>query len=773
MRVVPGVVIGTVCLVSLGALLLASGERDGVPSPRGSLPAPGHPTEPPPPPASPAASADDLLVRQPVPGLAGPGRPIVVEGQLVELLAIGAAKPNRPAGGYRVTLEPRTGEGPVVETVTGADGGFRFELAPREERPFYFTLRVAGDERYRPTGYTRKIERGRSEHSSVLLRRALRRVPHGVVVDPEGNPLGGVLLRYGGPRGNRLARSSAADGSFELIGRDEYDVHDLEAEGYRLLRSRDSERRALGGWSTGVLTLEAVTSFTLRVVDAGGAPVEGARVRVLLRDEEPTFDWRPDSASVGTTDRDGRLELDQVWCGRPLAVEVATDDFESSAIAHRDGVLQFAPGATGQAIILRPEQPTELLARLVGGLRIVGRITNFAGREVEVELCAGSGAGCLEPVEVGDDGSFVLHVPRRLRGGTLTVTARETRRRSDRDGPPAIARQVVDEAQAREEQLSMILSLQPSASIRGVLTGSPSSVVELWAVSSGSTDPLEARREGEMEGTWNGRPFVIGGLVPGREYDLVLCLGRGVWGGGVRVVRRVPAGSSGLEIPFPDTEAVDLRLVPEDPGVELRRVRVRTVRYHRDSPRSAPVGSTLLDELHAWPEELGWSTGEHGSLAGEGSFHSKSFRFLRRHDVHLPPTQAGEYRIGVQAESRTGTVYAMVTSAVMTLTPGEYTLRFALKPTGKAEVDCSKIATGEYWLRLRHAWHGDVPVSPLDGAWARPVRGRETVSLEGIPVGRYELLVGERRELSDGRARWRVPVEIRENERSAVRIVPR
>ena len=791
--------IGAAGLSLLIALWLAGGERGGVPDglERGEDPTErsGEPVPLPPPEARPAlevsgegiapATALEEPAREPALPVPWAERPIVVHGTVVELTRAGKPKPTRPAAGLQITLKQGRRSDPAIESVTAADGSFRFELAPQEERPFVYTLRVAGGEGYRPVRHQRNLRHGHSETEPQLLRRVLQGAPHGEVVDRDGTPLGGVAIRCGKEREEEVRLFSGLDGTFLLSGREEYDAFGVEAEGYRLLATRPSIPRKLGGWSTGRFVLEATTDPVFRVVDDAGEPIEKASVRVLPRDGSS-------GVERASTDREGRARLAGICCDRPLSFSILTDDFLGSSDTQRGGELLFGESARGEPIVLTPGLTTELTARLVDRLQLVCRIANRGAREVTVGVRLGGDRGPEIDLRQSGPDTFTLPLPARRRGGPLIVTAREREpsphrilggsaedtqhfefgggiAESDREEESRIAREVVDPARSVDGRLEVLLSLEPALSIRGTVVGSRSSRPDIWAIHPGAADPFAAPRESLDDLSWGDeRAFVLSGLAPGR-YDLVVITANGGWEDAVEIVPGILAGTSGLEIAMPATDEVVVQLIPEDEAVMMKDIRVLLMRHVSASPGKHGVSPGLLDQLVAWPKGLSSWVENPGWTEVEASVISETKRYQDRAVVHLPPTQIGDYRITVMAESSAGMEYAAVAGPLMRLTAGEHTLRYALIPTGEVKVDCSRIRGGGYRIRLHNAKRDDVPIDS-HGRRELAVTKRRTLYLRRIPVGTYELRAGTPEELAEGRATWVVPVEVRADERTRVKV---
>ncbi len=756
-----------------------SGEPDPLPAPeaRPIRENPGEGVAPP--------TALEEPAREPALPVPWAERPIVVHGTVVELLEIGERRPSRPAAGHRITVKQGRRSDPAIESVTAADGSFRFELAPQAERPFVYTLRVAGDERFRPIRHQRNLRHGHSETEPQLLRRVVRGAPHGEVVDRDGSPLVGVAVRCGKDREEEVRLFSGLDGTFVLTGRAEYDAFDAEAEGYRLLATRPSVPRRLGGWSTGRFVLEATTDLVVRVVDDAGEPIEKASVRVLPRDGSS-------GVERASTAREGRARLAGICCDRPLSFSILTDDFLGSSDVQRGGGLLFGESARGEPIVLTPGVTTELTARLVDRLQLVCRIANRGAREVTVGVRPGGDSGPEIDLRQSGPDTFTLPLPAHLRDGPLIVTAREHEpsphhvldgsaeetqqfelgggiAEPDREEESRIAREIVDPARSVDGRLEVLLSLEPALSIRGTVVGDRRSRPDIWAIHPGAADPFAAPRESLDDLSWGDeRAFVLPGLAPGR-YDLVVITANGGWEDAVEIVPGILAGSSGLVIALPATDEVAVQLVPEDEAVMMTEIRVLLMRHVSASPGQHGVSPCLLDQLVAWPKGLSSWVENPGWTEVEASVISDTKRYQDRAVVHLPPTQIGDYRITVMAESSAGTEYAAVASPLMRLTAGEHILRYALIPTGEVKVDCSRISGRGCHIRLRSAERGDVPIDSY-GRRELAVTKRRTRYLRRIPVGAYELRAGTAEELAKGRATWTVPVEVRADERTRVKV---
>jgi large repetitive protein len=215
----------------------------------------------------------------------------------------------------------------------------------------------------------------------------------GRVLDPEGRPVNGAMVSLGRSRGAQQSMLSGADGSFRFVG--------LTVGPYRLSAiapgfggaSRGDVHPVEGPLARGIelrLTRAGVR-ISGRVLDAGGGPIPGARVRVQASRRAPD-DFAVDTAPYETeAGADGSYEL-RVAPAR-VSVHVQADGYvggfdviELTADEVRDFVLQPPSRVAGR--VVKPDR------------------TPVAGAQVQLLPHEGSFTRVPPPVRRGDDGAF-------------------------------------------------------------------------------------------------------------------------------------------------------------------------------------------------------------------------------------------------------------------------------------------------------------------------------------------------------------------------------
>ncbi len=316
-------------------------------------------------------------------------RPSSLSGRVI------AAGTGAPVAGVRV-VHGDTGGDRLAETLSGADG--RFELADLEPGPG--TLRATGD------GWiSRSLSGAGVRFDEVLL---VEGVPleqdvvvvpspriHGRVLDAEGRPAAGVLVRA-----NPFSRSgvpaeldtvagdleseaaSGADGSFRLPCLAPWIEYVLAASvnGITIARSPPFALEP-GAESTFELRLPPDRFFDVRVLaGAGGAPAAGASVEVSVVGTRP---WNRDVVAEGVVGPEGALRIGPLPPG-PLRVKA------QAAAGPAAGEEEVPAGAGGAVVLVLEGGPVEGERTVEGRVLLPGG-TPAAGAGVGIQVLDGEG----------------------------------------------------------------------------------------------------------------------------------------------------------------------------------------------------------------------------------------------------------------------------------------------------------------------------------------------------------------------------------------------
>lgn len=277
----------------------------------------------------------------------------------------------------------------------------------------------------------------------------------GTVVDTAGRPVAGARVSW---RRNRrdvaasevASTASATDGTFELLDVDSDFVADA-SDGARRARLNLIGARATRGRLAGlVFVLETPRALSGTVVDARGAPVEGAQVQVGARAadgvEFPTafrgVKWGRAQMLSATTDRRGRFQIEGLLGGL-LRLTASHPDFARAALAVSAGtteveVVMREGVAPRWRIVDERGGPIEGARVRMKRAAVEREATSDAhgefvrerldvGERLDLAIeASGFASEVLQSVAVESDGvrDFVLSAPRSLRGVVLDRAGR-------------------------------------------------------------------------------------------------------------------------------------------------------------------------------------------------------------------------------------------------------------------------------------------------------------------------------------------------------------
>jgi protocatechuate 3,4-dioxygenase beta subunit len=428
-----------------------------------------------PPPAPPSESrflADD----DPIGGL-------VLEGQVID-------QDEQPVAGAIVVLSSV----PERTATTGEDGGFSFDKLIGKT----YALRAQSAEMFGgPVAHALSDE---SPPAVIRVRKGAV-VTVDVVSEVSGKPLGGAVVKIGratattGGDGRAVVRGVATGwGSIEARAA-------KHAVGRQLLQIPDSP----GVEISARIALRAGAKVTGVVVDAGGKPVEGARVTSRDVAELVALESPDDGAP---TDAQGRFTLEGVGAGSRV--------FSAHHKAY--------PQATSEPMATDGEHALNgVRIQFAAAAELAGKVVDTGAKPVpwaRVRALASDGAGGRAAV-AGEDGRFTL---RGLPRGKLRVVA---------EAETASSKVVeVDLGQAPAE-LELVLDV--TGQIAGVVVddaGEPVPEVHVAAAPDvlGGAKDLDLRGGGDAATDGAGR-FAIRGLVDG-SYRMYVSRGGGPTGWG-------------------------------------------------------------------------------------------------------------------------------------------------------------------------------------------------------------------------------------------------
>ncbi|MHC4714736.1 MAG: carboxypeptidase regulatory-like domain-containing protein, partial [Planctomycetota bacterium] len=217
----------------------------------------------------------------------------------------------------------------------------------------------------------------------------------GVVVDPDGNPVEGVVVRLKTMR--NFSAPSDAEGRFEIA------MTSQSPAPAEYVIARHVERNLAGvaplSGAAGGLTVKMLDALTLqgRVIDTEGKPIRGAKVLLCL--------WLD---GMGSSVLDEPLRTDAQGA---YTIKAAPREHELSVRASAAGYgsdyrkINFIPEDPGKPIEL------DAIALAVADQKITGRVVNAEGKGVkgaDVGL-SGRGQPQLRKAKTGADGSFTIN----------------------------------------------------------------------------------------------------------------------------------------------------------------------------------------------------------------------------------------------------------------------------------------------------------------------------------------------------------------------------
>jgi len=281
-----------------------------------------------------------------------------------------------PAAGASVVAETRTSGGwggwggsrltQAGSTTSGADGSFALVGLDSGS----YTLRASHDARSAEdeAGAARwhAAREAVAAGSTGVELRLEGPIPfEGTVVDDRGEPVTAFELRVesaqdGGPEESQDFEDEGGRFLFARVGPGEWTV-EARADGHIQLEARDLMLGAEG--QEVELRLERTATVSGRVLDPGGAPVAGARVRAEVGTDGGN-PWRGPSGPNDETDAEGRYLLEGL---RPGTVDLSAS--REGWADSEDLVMQLAPGSSAEG--------TDLALR-VGGT-IIGTVLTPEG----------------------------------------------------------------------------------------------------------------------------------------------------------------------------------------------------------------------------------------------------------------------------------------------------------------------------------------------------------------------------------------------------------
>lgn len=584
----------------------------------------------------------------------------------------------------------------VLQVATGPEGRFRISAEAAE----MVDLRVEA-EGFAPTEL-RRAEEELTEPLDIVLRRGA--AVAGRAVDPDGAPLPGVAVRLfeeveGGfsdwvPREQRdLARETVTgdDGRFlaRHLAPGAYDLElRLEGRAPRLLPGVEPPEELEEGAALdlGDVVLEPGTALEGRVVDADGAPVSDAEVRLDHSAPPPGFELENRET---TTDAEGRFRLEDLQPGEPVTVLVDASG--------------FLP-ARAPEVVPPTEEPIEI--RLETGVRLFGRVLDPEGAgvvdaqvRVGIQREGNSWEGSIVPqVETDREGSFEFDALHRgevvlevVAKGFIPATVKGWSTASSRDVGPVEVR------------------LEPGATVTGRVldpVGAPTPGVRVRA--------RYWYEDGERE-RWVFRGWATSGR------------------GGRFEVTGLPAGKTELQALQGDLEAKrEIELRPEGAEVDLVLEPARGVLGRVVDPEGRPVAGAQI-AIHPVGEPTG------------PRYQSATADVLGRFRLEVEP---GDYRLDAHAEGFAHTVLEPLQVGEEPRRNLEIRLRAGAAVYGRitgVEPDeltrvwlSTYIEPGREWIRGRPSFDGRYRLVGLrPGVWTL------VAGIDGRSIRRTVEIVGE------------------------------
>ena len=727
---------------------------------------------------------------------------IILEGRVLDVPL--GAEPEHGVGASGVIVRARAirglqglgGEGNEPSmTTTAADGTFRLSIAAVESRPLQFQVEVDGDASLRGAMVQCKLRKGESRYAGMVLARYPFGALRGRTVDPDGRaiPSVEVALLNVNEMGDQLPSThtlSDADGAFEFADVRDFWGVDASNEGYTLLRALRPKTLERGGWEPLELVLCARGTLRVQVFDSEGAPVPGIHVSAAVSSAERFSRKRGEGFSrlnslqptLSETDPAGMAVLAGIWAEQRLDLQLGFRDGEQpyAFLARVERVVDGAPvfeEDAGKPLVVPAGGVCDVRVVLALNLELRIRVVDAGGGgvpEAFVSLGGCAGPGATESVlqrqgRSNARGDLELRLLALRPAAHLLVTA------SDQEIDTWWGRSPLNDARRTDVRIDLagratgkeelMLVLQPTLAIAGRIVAERKDLqVFLRAVFAGE------ERAGLHATACNvslasGGAFRLGGL-PAGLYDLEFQPTQGLarsW------MRGVAAGTQDLVVSIED--APTARVVVEVVASEgtLRETIVLKGSFH---PHDRPPAAGDLPREATFAEPFGWPPNLMLSLFSGGSGSSDelgdsnySLSSTRSNPTTLELVE-GLWWLGANARFSDGRSAFPVGTGLVHVGPGEHRVRFVLAPAAAL--------TGRVrGLRGRELL---VALATTDGRLVAVDVGREEprelcdLGADGsfrmlqAPSGTFELRVGTRAELLEGRWTARQQLALRGGE---------
>jgi RNA polymerase sigma-70 factor (ECF subfamily) len=731
-------------------------------------------------------------------GSSGAAR-VTIEGTVVDLAYPELGWAEKPAAGVRVECAEAREAGGIdkrVETTTDAQG--HFSITPDPTASVLHMTAVADDD-HRQASKLVDLITGQNM-KNLRLERAAHGTLAGMIVDDRGAPLADVALEAKSA-GSTLTARSAPDGSvrFDRFPETDNRTWSVVKPGYRAISPPFPAARTKGGWEPlRIVLVRASGKIELDVRDASGEPMGGVFAAVEVSSDEPAMRHAPHPDSFFTnplriegaamSDARGHVELANVWLNKKLAITIVDKKRKLRGASMRDGELSLF-SESGDPIVMT-DSLLEIRATLLEPTRLSGVVVEADGSVVakpHIEISDRDTPDSVESMStitfVGNrDGRFVraydaTHWPLHLR-----ITA------SDRPNEPAGAAPtsatsgihaasafVTLEASDAHAEHAIQLVLEPTFDIAGRVRDAHGSRggVRINAVPTGTTVRYEPSRTAAAD-IANDGTFRLEGLAAG-IYDLLVDQERETSFGWLTVAplaqtrfTGIRAGTSDLDLTMPPPALVEVSVEAHPQDASMDQMVVLLGRLDRPSAHAHPARVTATEMLvrdHAgWPGPFRFS----GLFTTRDDEGEATFIAIPHSGTTYtwPPLAEGRYWVGVCSKNQADSAQSYTEgTGWLDLRAGKYHFAFETVPTSTIE---GRLKSDALDRRLC------VELVDESGRAIRTQRDRSHIdtvqhigadgsfSIDGAPIGRFTLRVGDESELRAGRFRLERPIEIAE-----------
>jgi RNA polymerase sigma-70 factor (ECF subfamily) len=257
-------------------------------------------------------------------------------------------------------------------------GRFEWRVADSGERPLELTASVKANGTHRAASVSWKLEAPSDRSDELELVRTLHGDVEMRVEGPTGAPLRAALVRVlKQDNATTLETATDAAGLARFENLDNFGLFTALAPGWTPVRFEAPKQRREGGWTPGRIAMAPDGALRVKVFDGRGAPLAGARVRVVRapweRDPEGDAQWGAPRALGDlsrTSDERGEALFESVCAGADLRITV--EHAKQTLVAEQrtsEGRL-LESKQDGLAIRVAPGGETQVEARWTGALSL-------------------------------------------------------------------------------------------------------------------------------------------------------------------------------------------------------------------------------------------------------------------------------------------------------------------------------------------------------------------------------------------------------------------